>query len=127
MTFMIVTIRTKWLPLAILLMTFVMQSPRVAVLQLTGLVAAHLYDFITRLWPTFGGGRNPITTPRFVRRWFGADVAGRASTTRGYGTAFARGPAPAAGQGTSSGVSSRFGGFGSSWGGRGTGRRLGGE
>ena len=127
MTLTVITLRAKWLPLALLLTTFVMESPRSALHQLMGLVAAHLYDFVTRIWPTFGGGRNPIKTPQFVRRWFVADASGAAPTTKAYGTAFTSNAAPAAGQGTSRGVSSGFGGFGSSWGGRGAGRRLGGE
>jgi Derlin-2/3 len=31
-------------------------------LQLTGLLAAHLHDFLSRLWPRFGGGVNVIVT-----------------------------------------------------------------
>ncbi|RDA93425.1 hypothetical protein CP533_2612 [Ophiocordyceps camponoti-saundersi (nom. inval.)] len=32
-------------------------------LQLLGLLAAHLFDFLTRIWPEYGGGRNLIPTP----------------------------------------------------------------
>ena len=125
-TYFIATLRMKWLPYVMLLMTFFMQSPEAALSQGSGLVAAHLYDFLTRLWPTFGGGQNFIQTPAFVKRWF---ETGRArSTTRPYGTAFtsrSTGPQPV--RGTTSGFSSGFGGMSSSWGSRGAGRRLGGD
>lgn len=102
-----------------LLMTFIMQGPQSAMIQVTGLMGAHMYDFLTRLWPTFGGGRNYIRTPAVVKRWFGADKAG--SQSRGYGTAF-RPASQAPGRGTSSSF-----GFSSAWGTRGQGTRLGGD
>jgi len=64
-----------------------MDGPTAAKHQLAGLVAAHAYDFLTRIWPTFGGGRNYIKTPDMVKRWFGGDVA-RPAQNRSYGTAF---------------------------------------
>ena len=76
----------------------------------TGLLAAHLYDFLTQLYPTFGGGTNYIRTPSMVKRWFGADQ--RNTTTRPYGTAYrqaAQQVAPLSG-----------------WSSRGQGQRLGG-
>ena len=102
-----------------LLMTLVMAGPGAVMQQATGIVAAHLYDFLTRLWPTFGGGRNYIITPAIVKRWFGADRPN--IQARGYGTAF-RQATPAPGRGTSSGF-----GFSTAWGTRGQGRRLGGD
>jgi Derlin-2/3 len=61
--------------------------------QLTGLFAAHLYDFLTRIWPTFGGGRNYIQTPDMVKRWFGGTA--RPTVERSFGTGFnARQEAP---------------------------------
>lgn len=118
-SFFIISFNVIWLPLAMLLMTFIMAGPNAAMNQATGIVAAHLYDFLTRLWPTFGGGKKYISTPAIVKRWFGAD---RPSTqTRGYGTAY-RPAAQAPGRGTSSGF-----GFASAWGTRGQGRRLGGD
>lgn len=102
-----------------LLLTFIMGGPQAALEQGMGVVAAHLYDFLTRLYPTFGGGRNFIRTPQFVKRWFGADR--RSVTARGYGTAFR----PGVQQPTrSTGFSSGFSGV---WGSRGQGRRLGGD
>ncbi|RKF80940.1 Derlin-3 [Golovinomyces cichoracearum] len=64
--FFIVTIPAVWVPYAMLLMTLIMAGPDAAKVQLTGLVAAHLHDFLTRLWPKFGGGNNLFPTPRFL-------------------------------------------------------------
>lgn len=100
-------------------MTFVMAGPNAVMNQATGIPAAHLYVFLTRLWPNFGGGKNYIITPAIVTRWFGGD---RPNTqTRGYGTAY-RQAASAPDRGTSGGF-----GFASAWGTRGQGRRLGGD
>jgi len=112
-TIYILTFPAKYLPFALLALTFIMDGPTSAKHQLTGLVAAHLYDFLTRIWPTFGGGRNYISTPNMVKRWFGATDGGRPEVNRGYGTAVpARQDVPRDGN----------------WSGqRGPGRRLGGE
>ena len=130
MTFFIVQIRTKYLPYCMLAMTFVMAGPSEALTQSTGLLAAHTYNFLTRIWPQYGGGRNYIRTPEIVRRWFATPNSG--VRTRAYGTAF---QGRTAGQGTTG--SARAGGEGGSgwtsgfsssvWGSRGTGRRLGGD
>ena len=93
-----------------------MAGPEAAKIQFTGIVAAHLYDFLTRIYPTFGGGRNYVFTPYFVRRWFGGDKPN--SGVRGYGTAF-RPADQEARRATASGFSA--------WAGRGSGRRLGGD
>ncbi|EON66587.1 hypothetical protein W97_05833 [Coniosporium apollinis CBS 100218] len=120
----ILTFEARWLPYALLTFTFVMAGPYQAMIQATGLLAAHLYDFLTRIWPEFGGGRNVVVTPRFVGRWFGADTAGR-PITRGYGTAFT--PQTAETRPHEAGWSSGWEIPGTSWGNRGPGRRLGGE
>ena len=118
-SFFIITFNAMWLPWAMMLMTFIMAGPGAAMAQATGLVAAHLYDFLTRLYPTFRGGRNYVSTPRFVLRWFGGDRPNIQS--RGYGAAF-RPAAQQPAQATTSG----FSGFSSAWS-RGQGRRLGGD
>ncbi|KAI9742018.1 MAG: hypothetical protein M1834_000407 [Cirrosporium novae-zelandiae] len=120
-TFFIVQIPVQFLPYAMLLMTLVMAGPQVAIQQATGLVAGHLYDFLTRLWPTFGGGRNYIQTPRIVKRLFGADRP--AYTARGFGTAYRPGTQQPS-RGTTTGFSR---GISSVWNSRGPGRRLGGD
>ena len=118
-SFIIITFNVILLPWAMLLMTFVMAGPDAALKQGAGLLAAHLYDFLTRLYPTFGGGKNYIGTPAVVKRWFGADKP--SFQARGYGTAI-RPATQAPSTGTSSGL-----GFPSAWGARGQGQRLGGD
>jgi Derlin-2/3 len=89
-SFYIINFQAKYLPYALILMTFITGGPDHAKVQITGLLAAHLYDFLTRIWPQFGGGRNYIVTPDFVKRWFGGDAP--APQIRNYGTAFAARP-----------------------------------
>ncbi|KAF2474103.1 DER1-domain-containing protein [Lindgomyces ingoldianus] len=119
-SFFIITFDAKYLPFSMLFLTFIIDGGDAALSQAAGLVAAHLYDFLTRIWPTFGGGRNYIFTPIMVKRWFG----GRAGNVqaRPYGTA-QQGRQPAdAGAARATGRST---GFGGQWDGRGPGRRLG--
>jgi Derlin-2/3 len=86
-TIYILTFPAKYLPFALIALTFIMDGPGAAKQQLAGLLAAHAYDFLTRIWPTFGGGTNYIQVPNFVKRWF---IGSGAPTpqTRSYGTAF---------------------------------------
>jgi Derlin-2/3 len=124
-SFFIVNFDAKYLPFALLFMTFIIDGPDSAAAQLTGLLAAHMYDFLTRIWPTFGGGRNYIFTPDFVKRAFGAGVGG--IQNRGYGHAVqGQGRATGVGAGAPSGAGSGRS-TGSTWGSVGPGRRLGGD
>lgn len=91
-SFFILTFDAKYLPLALLFLTLIMENTDAALAQATGLIAAHLYDFLTRIWPTFGGGTNYITTPATVKRWFGGGPG--TAQARGYG--FAQAPRAAA-------------------------------
>ena len=120
-TLFIITFNVMWLPWGMLLLTFVTGGPQAAMIQGTGLLASHLYDFLTRLYPTFGGGRNYISTPGFVKRWFGGDR--QIVKVKGHGTAFRS----ATTQPSSRGISTGIGGFSGTWGTRGQGRRLGGD
>lgn len=116
--FVIVQIPVQYLPWAILTLTLIMGGGRAALSEGTGLLAAHLYDFITRLYPTFQGGRNWLQTPAMIKRAFGADRS--SFSHKAYGSSFrAGGPAS---QQSGSGWTSALSG---SWGGRGAGRRLG--
>lgn len=123
-TFYIITFRAKYLPYCMLAMTFVTDSPEAALQQATGLFAAHLYDFLTRLWPTYGGGSNMIRTPQIVRGLFTKPVG--AGTQRAFGTAFQG--RPVGGQAPAGRTGGWTSGFNTgTWGGRGGGRRLGGD
>ncbi|KAL8942708.1 MAG: hypothetical protein Q9216_001512 [Gyalolechia sp. 2 TL-2023] len=70
-SFFVVQLDAKWLPWVLLLAALVLGGPQAMIYEGTGIVAAHLYDFATRLYPTFGGGKNYFLTPAFLRRWFG--------------------------------------------------------
>lgn len=122
--FFIVTIPAQWIPFAMLLMTLIMAGPSAAMVQGTGLVAAHLFDFLTRLWPEFGGGRNLLPTPGFIRRLWETKTA--AVENKGYGTSFT--PAQRSSSAATTSSSSGAGGvLPESWRTRGSGHRLGGE
>ncbi|KAK2602207.1 hypothetical protein N8I77_008758 [Diaporthe amygdali] len=101
--FFFFTVPAQLVPLCMMGATLLMAGPHAMLLQLTGLVAAHLHDFLTRLWPEFCGGTNWIptpaffshlvTTPRFMRREYGTAIRapqGTGSTTGAQG----RGPLP---------------------------------
>jgi Der1-like family len=118
--FIILQIPVEFLPWAMLTLTFIMGGPYAAMQQGMGLIAAHLYDFLTRLYPSFQGGRNYIQTPNAIKRYFGADQS--AFTHKAHGTSFR--PAQNIPQQQSRGWTS---GFSGAWSGRGQGRRLGGD
>jgi len=121
-SFFVVTIPIEWLPYAMLLITLVMGGLNAAAIQSTGLIAAHLYDFLTRIYPTFGGGRNFLQTPAWIRSIFSSTEAN--VNNRTYGTAFTpaqRAPTQASSSGSAAGV------LPESWRSRGSGHRLGGD
>lgn len=116
-----VEIPMEYLPWAMLLITLVMGGPVAALSESMGIIAAHLHDFLTRIYPTFGGGRNYLITPPSVQRFFARHTPN--SGYRGYGTAF-RPPQSPESSAPSRGWTSSMQ---SSWSGRGAGRRLGGD
>jgi len=109
--FIVITMDVKWLPWANIFLNFVISGLEPTKIMIVGVPAAHLYDFLTRLWPAFGGGRSIIWTPSFISNIFGGP---RRVTVAKHGTIF-RPPT----QSTST--------YSSGWGSRGQGRRLGGE
>ncbi|KAF2669179.1 DER1-domain-containing protein [Microthyrium microscopicum] len=113
-TMFILTFPAKYLPYALLAISAVSGGYSSAFIELTGLVSAHLYDFLTRIWPTFGGGRNLVPTPSFVQNWF--RPRGGTAEARSYGQ-FIRPSSQEPPTANTSGWNS----------GRGPGRRLGGE
>ncbi|ORY16184.1 Der1-like family-domain-containing protein [Clohesyomyces aquaticus] len=119
-SFFIITFDAKYLPFSMLFLTFIIDGPESAMTQLTGLIAAHLFDFLTRIWPTFGGGRNYIFTPAVVKQWFGGRPGN--VTARPYGSV-QQGRAPE--DPASARATGRSTGFGGGWDGRGPGYRLG--
>ncbi|PYI10083.1 DER1-domain-containing protein [Aspergillus sclerotiicarbonarius CBS 121057] len=118
-SFFIVQIPVEFLPWAMLTLTLVLSGWPAALTDGMGIVAAHLYDFLTRIYPTFGGGKNYLVTPVFVRRFFAAHTPRREA--RAFGTAYR---ATDQTQNSSGGWTSSFQ---SPWNRRGPGRRLGGD
>ncbi|GCB24746.1 centromere/microtubule-binding protein cbf5 [Aspergillus awamori] len=85
-SFFIVQIPVEFLPWAMLTLTLVVSGWPAALRDGMGIVAAHFYDFLTRIYPTFGGGKNYLVTPEFVRRFFAARKP--RSEPRAFGTAY---------------------------------------
>ncbi|EFW99976.1 centromere microtubule-binding protein cbf5 [Grosmannia clavigera kw1407] len=116
--FFFVTIPAQLVPYAMMLASLLMVGPAGIMLQLCGLAAAHLYDFLTRIWPEFGGGRNYLTTPAFVSRLL---VLASRTQQQSFGTAI---------RGAGTGAATTSGGGGplpDAWRTRGRGQRLGGD
>lgn len=115
-SFFFLTIPAQLVPYAMLFATLVMAGPDQLFIQMCGLVAAHLHDFLFRIWPEFGGGRNILATPAFMSRLIQTAQVER----RSYGTAQYGG-----GSGRTTGASAGSGPLPDSWKTRGAGHRLG--
>ncbi|GAP93221.1 putative der1-like family protein [Rosellinia necatrix] len=109
--FYVVTVPAQLMPWCMLLAQLLFAGWGSFVLGITGIFAAHLHDFLTRIYPEFGGGPNLIPTPGFLSRIIQTP---RIRNT-GYGTSYT---APAASKGGS-------GPLPDSWRSKGPGRRLG--
>ncbi|KAF5659176.1 hypothetical protein FHETE_9525 [Fusarium heterosporum] len=117
MQYFVFTIPAQALPVCMIAFSFLTDGPSKALVQVEGLLAAHLYEFLTRIWPEFGNGpqllRIPswlerlVQTPRVLPRGFGTAVRPGNSATSGSSTGVNRGPLP------------------DSWRSRGPGKRLG--
>jgi len=98
-----ITLSSFWFPFALVAIDVLNYGPVGAIDDLAGILAAHLYWYLTELYPRSHGGRNlpALATPRFVQRLLGngpADPTGTgnvqpAMAGTGYrvggGTAFA--------------------------------------
>ncbi|KAI0884340.1 Der1-like family-domain-containing protein [Annulohypoxylon maeteangense] len=80
--FYIITIPAQLTPYCLLLVQLLFPGGWVSLkIGLTGLVAAHLHDFLTRIYPEFGNGINLIPTPGFLT--WAVDALGVGETTPG--------------------------------------------
>ncbi|OJJ48784.1 hypothetical protein ASPZODRAFT_90635 [Penicilliopsis zonata CBS 506.65] len=115
-TFIVLPMRVEVVPWATIALAPITRSWYSALVLSTGLAAGHLYEFLTQLYPSYGSGRNYITTPALVRGLFLSSSNGThataPNTNRGQSTT----------QQPSGGWSSSFSGR---WNSRGAGRRLG--
>ncbi|KAK0635529.1 Der1-like family-domain-containing protein [Bombardia bombarda] len=112
------TVPAQLVPYCMILASLLM-NPAAIPLQVSGILAAHLHDFLTRLWPEFGGGSSLLPTPGFLSYFVETPRVFR----RDYGTAI-RPPSQAPGSGSSTGASAGPV-FPDSWRSRGSGHRLG--
>ncbi|KAI1390821.1 Der1-like family protein [Hypoxylon trugodes] len=109
--FYIITIPAQLMPYCMLLVQLLFPNGWANIkIGLTGLVAAHLHDFLSRIYPEFGNGPNLIPTPGFIS-WI-------MTTPRIRNTVYGQSSAPP----TSGG---RSGPLPDSWRSKGPGRRLG--
>ena len=106
-----------------MLLATLLMSPQLLPLQITGLVAAHLHDFLTRIYPEFSGGPNLLPTPGFMSSL----VHTPRVLQRDYGTAFRTQPRPGQTSGRTTGSSTGGSVLPDSWRSRGQGHRLGGD
>ncbi|KAK2797993.1 hypothetical protein FQN50_008989 [Emmonsiellopsis sp. PD_5] len=121
-SFYVIQIPIELLPWATIVLTMVLKGWFTAQVALCGIVAAHLYEFLTRIYPTYGLGRNFIWTPAIVKRWFGAQ--GMSQTHRAYGTSYRSAARETEDRAATASGNSWF--SSDAWNGRGAGRRLGG-
>ena len=105
-----------YLPWAMLFITLVQAGPMIAMREAIGIPAAHLYEFLTYYWPTYGGGYNFLAAPRMLVNYFGEP-----SNIKGFQQNQQPGSRPVPG---TMAANIPFA-SGSSWGQRGQGRRLG--
>ncbi|RMJ25090.1 Der1-like family [Aspergillus sp. HF37] len=113
--FIMIPLPVEFLPWAFVLMDLVTGGPPSAILDITGIIAAHTHYFLTRIYPSFGGGRNYLVTPVFVKRLFNRPRG----VHRTYGTSLR----PPETRESDGGWTSTLKG---SWSARGRGRKLGG-
>lgn len=97
--FMFINIPAQLTPYAMLVSNlFFPGGVNAMFVQFQGLLAGHLYEFLTRIWPEYGGGRNLIPTPRMISRIVGAVGAalnGLTDSGRIHGSSSrGRGPLP---------------------------------
>lgn len=91
---MFVTIPAPMTPFAMLAFNLLFPNGvRSMLLQLLGLLSAHLFDFLTRIWPEYGGGRNLISTPAFFSTAV-RSLESRAATSAAAPSGGSRGPLP---------------------------------
>ncbi|KAF5021652.1 hypothetical protein F66182_6310 [Fusarium sp. NRRL 66182] len=113
--YLALTIPAQALPICMIVVTALMGGPTKALVEVEGLLAAHLYDFLTRIWPEFGNGPRLLRIPAWLERL----VQTPRVASRGFGTAVR----PSNSTGSSTGVNT--GPLPDSWRTRGPGHRLG--
>lgn len=119
-SYMFVTMPAQMMPYAMLAINLLFPGGvENMILQFHGLFAGHLFDFLSRTWPQYGGGRNLIPTPAILSRIV--------QSTESLFQTGVGGPARPAGRtlGGGTGANTSSGPLPDSWRTRGPGQRLG--
>lgn len=80
--FFIIEAPAKFLPFIMLFVTLVQAGLEATLVEATGIVAAHLYLFLTHIWPKVAGGPNLIFTPQWVHGIFNGPADPATAGTR---------------------------------------------
>jgi len=107
--FFVVSFSARYLPYVMLVIQAITNGPSASYVGISGLIAAHLYVFLTHVYPRYGRGANFLATPSWVHRFFEGPP---------------KAPGPTRVSGTSSVTTGRDSPRGS-WRQRGAGQRLG--
>lgn len=121
--FLVFEIPAPLMPYGMIAMNLFMGDMNGVFFDTYGLLAAHLFEFLTKIWPQAGGGFNPIPTPPMLHsivQWF-EGTAGRVNH-RSWGTMFSPNT-DSSSSATTTGANT--GPLPDSWRTRGSGRRLG--
>lgn len=81
-TFIIIKMPAQYLPYAIIFITLIICGPQSALIEITGVAAALLYNLLTGNYPSSGIKRNLISTPGWMKKVFGTQTM----VERPYGT-----------------------------------------
>lgn len=107
--FFVVSFSARYLPYVMLVIQAITNGSSAFYVGISGLIAAHLYVFLTHVYPRYGRGANFLATPSWIHGFF-------------EGPQRAQGPSGVSS--TSSATTGRDS-FGGNWRQRGTGQRLG--
>lgn len=125
-SFVIFEIPAPLVPLGMIAYNLFTEGPEGVIFDSYGLLAGHLYEFLTKVWPRAGGGFNPIPTPSIVTKIVGWFEGNPRATARSWGTMFTPSSAGGGSDGSSATASGADRGpLPDSWRTRGAGRRLG--
>jgi Derlin-2/3 len=83
--FYIIEAPAKFLPFIMLFVTLVQAGLGPTLVEATGIVAAHLYLFLTNIWPRVAGGPYLIFTPQWVHGLFNEPAAPATTGARAPG------------------------------------------
>ncbi|KZZ96475.1 Derlin [Moelleriella libera RCEF 2490] len=125
--YMFITMPAQLMPFAMLAINLLFPGGAMnLLLQLHGLFAGHLFDFLTKTWPNYGGGRNLIPTPVVMSRLVQSVESFISARTAGGSRPAGQRLGGGSTSGSGSGASTSSGGpLPDSWRTRGPGQRLG--